>query len=401
MPIPAHGAFPGGRAHPGACPFGAELRASPTAGPAPLLVAFSATVSEGVPGSYDWSFGDGSFWNASGAGAADPVHSYTLPGEYNASVLVDEAGCTVGAAAAVAAVAGPISVVCATSATTGRAPLTVSFNCTSHGGSGTFVSSVWTFGDGGTGSGLGPVVYTYQHVGRFTAVLNVTDSLGHWSLAAVPVDVEGGGGGPPSLASQLTGPGALLALGATLAIALGLALAFRTGARRGSGTNPASRGALPEPPPGPAPPSAPAPDAGPETPQIVPILAEGPAVPVPSPRTVPNPETLRLTERVVLHLGRLGRLHPDDLAPTGRTQAGMSEMLEVGQNSLTNVLRRLEAADILWHEVRHVRDRPRRLKVYGLTERGEALARDLRGRGGRPGDRPPPGGRDAPARGVM
>jgi DNA-binding PadR family transcriptional regulator len=89
---------------------------------------------------------------------------------------------------------------------------------------------------------------------------------------------------------------------------------------------------------------------------------------------------LRISQRVVLHMARQGALRPDEIAPNGLTQAGMAEELVVGQNSLTNVLRRLEAAGVVEADVRHVRGRPRRLKVYTLTSRGESIAKDLRGR---------------------
>ncbi len=60
--------------------------ANPSAGPAPLIVSFSATVSDGVaPFTYAWSFGDGS----SGSGTI-AIHTYSAPGTYEAQVVVTD-----------------------------------------------------------------------------------------------------------------------------------------------------------------------------------------------------------------------------------------------------------------------------------------------------------------------
>jgi DNA-binding MarR family transcriptional regulator len=79
-----------------------------------------------------------------------------------------------------------------------------------------------------------------------------------------------------------------------------------------------------------------------------------------------------------VHLSAQGQLRDDEVATPGFTQGGMASALGVRQNSLTNVLRRLVAAGLLTEDVRHVKGRNRRLKVYRLTVRGEGLARELR-----------------------
>ncbi|MCI4340422.1 MAG: hypothetical protein L3J73_04055 [Thermoplasmata archaeon] len=114
----------------------------------------------------------------------------------------------------------------------------------------------------------------------------------------------------------------------------------------------------------------------------------------PSPKMHVAPEALRVSQRIVLHLAGLGTLGHDEVAPVGFTQIGMSEVLGVRQNALTNVLRRLVAADVVTEDTRHVRGQPRRLKVYRLTSRGEALARDLRHSHGKAGPTPRPGESD-------
>ncbi|MCI4336801.1 MAG: MarR family winged helix-turn-helix transcriptional regulator [Thermoplasmata archaeon] len=102
-------------------------------------------------------------------------------------------------------------------------------------------------------------------------------------------------------------------------------------------------------------------------------------------RSVPK-STLRLSQRVILHIYSNGDLPPGAVAPPGLCQAGIVEALGIPQAGLAAVLRRLEAAGILVTERGHVRGHDRRLKIYRLSTRGLELARELRSR-----PRPPPG----------
>ena len=66
----------------------AVASASPTSGPAPLTVGFSSVGSmdpEGLPLTYDWTFGD-----ATTSSAANPVHVYGQPGRYTARLSVSD-----------------------------------------------------------------------------------------------------------------------------------------------------------------------------------------------------------------------------------------------------------------------------------------------------------------------
>jgi len=78
----------------------AVASASPSAGPAPLTVAFSAAGStdpDGLIAAYAWDFGDGQT-----STAANPSHVYSVAGSYTARLTVTD---TVGAAAAAAPIA--------------------------------------------------------------------------------------------------------------------------------------------------------------------------------------------------------------------------------------------------------------------------------------------------------
>lgn len=99
----------------------------------------------------------------------------------------------------------------------------------------------------------------------------------------------------------------------------------------------------------------------------------------PSTGGVPS-DTLRLSLRLVVHIASQGALGAHDIAPPGLTQAGMAEALGAKQNSIATLLKRLELAGLVVSDVRHVRGGARRMKVYRLTPRGEALARDVRSR---------------------
>jgi glucose/arabinose dehydrogenase/chitodextrinase len=66
----------------------AAASASPTSGPAPLTVSFSSAGSmdpEGLPLTYDWTFGD-----TTTSAAANPVHVYTQAGQYTARLAVSD-----------------------------------------------------------------------------------------------------------------------------------------------------------------------------------------------------------------------------------------------------------------------------------------------------------------------
>jgi DNA-binding MarR family transcriptional regulator len=87
--------------------------------------------------------------------------------------------------------------------------------------------------------------------------------------------------------------------------------------------------------------------------------------------------TLQLSHRVILHLYAQGVLPPGEVAPRSLCQAGMRETLLARQGALAAVLQRLEAAGITEAATAHVRGANRRVKVYRLTARGSALARQL------------------------
>lgn len=74
----------------------------------------------------------------------------------------------------------PVAVITTTPAT-GTAPLTVTFDGSGSLGPNTLVSWAWSFGDGGTGSGV-QATHVYTTAGTYAASLVVTDVFGLTSL---------------------------------------------------------------------------------------------------------------------------------------------------------------------------------------------------------------------------
>lgn len=350
--------------------FPVSVSATPSDGPAPLQVAFQASVSTGTPTAYNWTFGDGTYLNGTNTSDAHPSHDYTAAGLFVAGVRVRE-GTEWGNGSIAVRVASSALVLRVTATPdTGTAPLTVTFQGIVSGGSGTYVTFSWAFGDGGTGTGPS-IEYTYLRAGHFYATLDVQDSNSAEARSGVWVNLSAAGDTP---SAQVTGLGtvgwAFLGFAAGLVAAI-VAFPLRTWviARR------------------PAPPSEPSqPLRAPPAPAPTPSSPERSATHVSreqttTPASLPTPgpvEALRLSQRIVIHLAAQGSAGPYDVAPPGVTQAGMSAALGARQNALTNVLRRLIDGGVLEQEVRHVRGQPRRLKTYRLTSRGELLARELR-----------------------
>jgi hypothetical protein len=100
--------------------------------------------------------------------------------------------------------------------------------------------------------------------------------------------------------------------------------------------------------------------------------------PPPPTGALPDPPTVRLSRRIVVHLAAVGRLDPDGVASLGATQRGIGDALAADQSAVSKVLRRLEAAGVVEVTRAHVRGLDRRVNVYGLTRRGMAIAREVR-----------------------
>lgn len=260
----------------------------------------------------------------------------------------------------------------------GYAPLTVEFRANVTGEGPGVLSIQWAFGDGSNTSGGLTVGHVYRGSGRFVATVSIRDTVGDSGNASVPVYTVA----LPMTSSGLTTEESLGVI--VSGVGLGVLAAYVTFRVLGRRPPPASPGSIEEVPS----PDSPAPDPpspGVEAPYETPPSAEVPSTSwSPEPALVPPESPLvarrRASDEILLHLGQLGRPHPDEVADPTRTQGGMSEHLGMPQNVVSPILRRLAAAGVVAVELRHVRDAHRRLKVYRLTDRGEAVVRALRSR---------------------
>jgi PKD repeat protein len=350
--------------------IGLSLTAVPVGGNAPLVVELRATLDpSSESGVFDWAFGDGGTYDGSASGYSQVSHEYTSAGTYTVAVSVTTSDGDGNASITIAVSASTLSAAIVATPTTGIAPLTVQFAAEPSGGSGTFTSFLWRFGDGDNGSGA-DLAYTYTRAGTFNATVVVTDSSGKNATATVEIVVAPAPASAPSSNGSAAAPAAgyvLPALALLVVAAVGASLYLAVVLRRT-----ARSAGVPTPPEGAAVSPASSAAAG----------AEGPSSPEQmAAATTAQPggeDTKSLSERILVHLYWYGRSNIDGVARADASQAGMARRLGVAQNSLSKALRRLVDAGALRVELQHVPGAPRRLKTYALTARGEAVARRIR-----------------------
>jgi PKD repeat protein len=148
-------------------PLSASIGATPTRGGAPLTVNFS-DLSEGVPTSWAWDFGDGTT-----STEQNPTHVYTAVGNYTASLTVSDAGGNVSTKT-IGITVEPLVADFVATPTSGSAPLATSFSDMSTGSP---TSWAWDFGDGTTSTEQNPA-HTYTNPGSYTVTLTVTGAGG-------------------------------------------------------------------------------------------------------------------------------------------------------------------------------------------------------------------------------
>jgi len=165
----------------------AVAEASVTEGDAPLTVQFVGTNSfdedDGIA-SYAWSFGDGT--QASGPTVE---HEFTQQGLYRARLTVtDQFGARDTDVVEITVGNPPPQAVLTASATSGWAPLEVSFDASASfdPADDPIVGYEWTFGDGAVGEGV-RAQHRYIQSGHYTPTVRVTDEDGASSEASVDV----------------------------------------------------------------------------------------------------------------------------------------------------------------------------------------------------------------------
>ena len=204
----------------------ASFTVSATSGPAPLAVSFDATSStdDGTIVAYQWNFEAG-MASVGPVGAPmptsaekTPAWTYRTPGTHTAVLRVQDnqgkwSEWTSKTVTVAAPVNQPPSANFTVSASSGPAPLAVSFDATPSTDDGTIVAYQWNF-EAGMAS-VGPVGapmptssnktpnWTYTTPGTHTAVLRVQDNQGKWSEWTSKTITVADGYVPPTAVLQL------------------------------------------------------------------------------------------------------------------------------------------------------------------------------------------------------
>jgi len=166
-------------------PINVTCTANPTSGTTPFNVVFNADArgGSGAYTNYTWEYGDGAEQTVY---TSSVMHTFTKPGYFNGIRLtvMDSNGKTGSAICdtvnATTTHSATINVTCTSTPTSGTAPLDVIFYGVATGGSGTYTSYNWVYGDCAANTvPIATVRHTFTKEGYYNNIqLTVTDSDG-------------------------------------------------------------------------------------------------------------------------------------------------------------------------------------------------------------------------------
>src|SRR5205809_818288 len=143
-------------------------------------VSFSAAASGGTsPYSFSWNFGDGTSL-ATGSTAS---HKYAVAGAYTVRANATDAKGRLASASASITINAPPLTVAVTASGSSEVGVAVNLTATASGGTQPYVSFVWDFGDGSTGSG-NSAAHVYTASGTYSVTVTVKDSAGITATSA-------------------------------------------------------------------------------------------------------------------------------------------------------------------------------------------------------------------------
>ncbi len=152
----------------------ASFVADPLSGQAPLTVQFNDT-SVGNPTAWNWSLGDGSWFNTTNATSRNISKTYLVPGSYTVQLRVSNSGGsnTSLPGTTITVTEPPVAPTAAFSTTINH----LSVNFTDQSSGTPPLTYAWDFGDGATSSQASPS-HVYASAGTFPVTLTVTNSAG-------------------------------------------------------------------------------------------------------------------------------------------------------------------------------------------------------------------------------
>src|SRR3989441_1017844 len=152
----------------------------PSSGIVGTSVSFSAAASGGSsPYSFSWNFDDGTNL-ATGSTAS---HKYAVAGSHTVRVNATDAKGRLASASAGITINAPPLTVTVTASGSSEVGLAVNLTATASGGTQPYVSLIWDFGDGSTGSG-NSVAHVYAASGTYSVTVTVKDSAGITSTSS-------------------------------------------------------------------------------------------------------------------------------------------------------------------------------------------------------------------------